>query len=147
MSYEIRKRYDVYVPSEGQSNDEPSLTKQAFKDECDVNLIVASFDTTGVLPASQQGGAIMPQFGDFSGIPDLASTYSTIYDAKAKFDVLPLSIRERFNYDPKLFFDFVGNPKNLDEMIRLGIAVKREEPKPEPVVTPKSPEEPPAGGS
>ena len=31
---EIRKRYDVYVPSDGFVNEEPSQTKQSFKDEC-----------------------------------------------------------------------------------------------------------------
>ena len=145
MTYEIRKRYDVYAPSSGQVNDEDSLTQQHFKDECDVNLIVASFDATGVMPSNQSGGAVMPQFGDFSGVPDLASTYATIFNAKAQFDVLPLSIRERFNYDPKAFFDFVSKPSNLDEMIRLGIAVKHEEPVVAPIDDKKSPDTPAVG--
>lgn len=144
---EIRKRYDVYVPSDGFVNEEPSLTKQSFKDECDVNKIVAAFDVSGVMPVGQTGGTVTPQFGDFASIPDLAGVYAAIDKAKSDFDVMPLEIRERFNYNPELFLSFVNNPKNLDEMIRLGIAVKREEPKPEPVVTPKSPEESPASGS
>ena len=55
--------------------------------------------------------------------------------------------RERFNYNPELFLSFINNPKNVDEMVRLGILVKREEPKPEPIVADKSPEVPPASGS
>jgi hypothetical protein len=99
------------------------------------------------MPVGQTGGTLTPQFGDFSDIPDLAGVYSAIDKAKSDFDVMPLEIRERFNYNPELFLSFINNPKNIDEMVRLGILVKREEPKPDPAVTPKSPEEPPASGS
>lgn len=118
----IRSRYEVYVPSAGMEFVELSQAQQHFKDECDINNIIASFDTTGVMPS----GTAQPVFGDFSGVPDLADTYASLISAKSDFDHLPLKIRERFNYDPERFLAFVSNPDNLDEMVSLGLAEKHE---------------------
>lgn len=42
-------------------NDEVSLTKQAFKDECDIHRIVHRYAETGVIPVLN---SIEPQYGD-----------------------------------------------------------------------------------
>lgn len=42
-------------------NEEPPMTKQSFKDECDVNHIVARYTETGMVPVSQKGE---PQYGE-----------------------------------------------------------------------------------
>lgn len=50
-----RKRTAIgYDPDKG-------LTHQSFKDECDINNVVASYTRTGIMPVFRQGE---PQFGD-----------------------------------------------------------------------------------
>ena len=36
--------------------------------------------------------------------------------------MLPPEIRERFNNDPRKFFDFVTDVNNQDEIIKMGLA-------------------------
>jgi len=43
------------------SFDDPSLTKQSFKDECDVNLIVKRYTETGMINSIPR---TTPQYGD-----------------------------------------------------------------------------------
>ena len=137
----IRSRYEVYEPSEGFVTVGESVTVQSFKDECDINNIVASMQDGNVMSSSQTGATSMPQFGDFSGMPDLQDTYNFLIHAKADFDTLPIAVRERFNYDPARFLDFVSDPANLKEMVSMGLATMHDdspkstggEPSPDPV--------------
>ena len=124
----IRKPYDRAV-SDGFLSTDPSLTQQQFRDEADINYIVRAYDTTGVYPSiNPVDNSRVPMFGDFTGVPESAQeAYNFILDAKANFDHLPLEIRKRFNYDPGEFLAFVEDPRNADELVRLGLAVKVQE--------------------
>lgn len=124
----IRKPYDRAV-SDGFLSTEPSLTQQQFRDEADINYIVRMYDTTGVYPSiNPVDNSRVPMFGDFTGVPESAQeAYNFILDAKANFDHLPLEIRKRFNYDAGEFLAFVEDPRNADELVRLGLAVKVQE--------------------
>ena len=130
----IRTRYDVCVESAGFDNsDEPSMTQQAFKDDCDINNIIRSYDASGVYIRPQESdGTRQPMFGDFTQMPaDMQTAYNLMLDARANFDQLDVSIRERFNYDPSKFLGFVQDPKNRDECVQLGLLAPI--PTPEPV--------------
>jgi phage internal scaffolding protein len=60
---------------------------------------------------------------EYDDIP--AITYQDALDTVAKasemFDALPVKIRNRFNNDPKQFLEFTSDPKNADEMQKLGM--------------------------
>ena len=45
--------------------------------------------------------------------------------ALESFDLLPPEIRERFNNDPRKFFEFVTDVNNQDEIIKMGLAVDK----------------------
>lgn len=76
---------------------EPSLTKQHFKDECDVNLIMKRFKKTmGVDYLNRYQGYTGGQFGDFSRVVDYRTAIHEIQQARAVFDALPAKVRERF---------------------------------------------------
>lgn len=97
---------------------EPSLTKQEFADECDINTIMARFAKTGeILHVSQSS----PRYGDFSSVPDYQTALHIVQDAEASFASLPSKIRDRFHNDPAEFLDFVSDPKNEAELTELGI--------------------------
>jgi len=116
-------------------SDDPSLTKQSFKDECDINTIVRNFGVTGELPDNIRP----PQYGDFTGIFDYQSALNAVIAADDAFMEMDAKIRARFHNDPALFVEFCSNPENLDEMRKMGLAV--------PASVPETPVEAPAESS
>jgi len=95
----------------------PSLTKQSFRDECDINNILRQFNVTGQLPA----GSVQPQYGDFSGITDYQSALNAVMAAQDSFLQLPAKVRAKFDNDPALFVEFASDEANRDEMKALGL--------------------------
>lgn len=96
---------------------EPTLTKQSFKDDCDVNVILKRFETTGILPEATSS----PQFGDFADVDDYQSALHKVMAAEDAFMSLDAKLRLRFENDPVRFVDFVSNPANNAELIALGL--------------------------
>lgn len=92
-------------------------TKQSFKDECDVNNIMARYIRTGVLEFRQRHE---PRYGDCTGA-DFQFYMNEIAKANSMFADMPAQLRARFENDPAKFLDFVQNPKNLDEARELGL--------------------------
>lgn len=110
---------------------EPSMTKQSFKDQCDVNNILKRYRNAGVSPYQ------MPQPGSYQnclGVTDYQTALHQIREAEASFGALPAELRKRFDNDPGLFLDFVHDPSNFDEMVELGLANKPKSKVVEPVV-------------
>lgn len=106
-----RKRVQVHF-------DDPGLTKQAFRDECNVNTIMAKYQKTGLLPHVDVHKG---RYGDFTNVQDYQSSLNQVMAAQDMFNSLPSSIRVRFSNDPAEFLRFVDNPSNLDEMRSLGL--------------------------
>lgn len=111
---------------------EPDRTQQSAKDECDINLIVA---------AAQRGAGIkhvnpaVPQYGDFTGLPDYKSALLMVNKASDMFMSLDAFVRERFGNDPGRLLDFLSDDKNRDEAIKLGLVKAPDAPPPvDPVV-------------
>lgn len=145
MDTTVRNFLGSHKVSDGFTSVEPSLTRQEFKDESDINYIVRMYDSTGVFPGvNQVDKSRQPMFGDFANLPeDAQSAYNMILDGVANFNALPIEIRKRFNYSPAAFFDFVQNPNNVDELVAMGLATKTViDPPAEPPAEP--PVEPPA---
>lgn len=109
-------------------NNQPSRTQQHFKDECDVNNIVAKFRATGSVThlRNSQSGV----YADLTQLPiDLMEARQVVIQAEAAFEQIPAQIRQRFGHDPKNFIDFLADPANDDEAVKLGLKTR---PKPEP---------------
>lgn len=101
-----------------------SRTFQEFKNECNINNILAKYQKQGVLEHfnKHQG-----DYSDYTNVQDYHSSYNQIIAAQDAFNDLPSSVRKRFNNDPGSFLEFVGNPDNVEEMCELGLAKPREE--------------------
>lgn len=97
-----------------------SITKQAFKEECNINNIMAKFQKTGIITHVQNHS---PQYGDFTG-GDYTEAMNVITKANSMFQELPSSIRKEFENDPAKFLDFVSDEKNIERMVELGLAYK-----------------------
>ena len=113
--------YDMDLASDkhGLKFEDPSLTQQQFKEESDINTIVDRYMKSGVLPNPVN----MPQYIDYEGVFDFQSAMNTIRQADENFMRMDAKIRARFNNSPQEFLEFFANPENVDEAIRLGLAI------------------------
>jgi phage internal scaffolding protein len=103
---------------------EPTLTKQCFQDECDIDNILKRYAETGVLEHVREHKG---NYGDFLNVQDYHVSVSQVVAAQEMFMSMPAQIRARFKNDPGEFLDFVNNPDNQNEMVKLGLAEPREE--------------------
>ncbi|WP_445772212.1 hypothetical protein [Rheinheimera sp.] len=106
-----------------------SLTKQSFKDECDINNIMARMQATGVV---EHLNRYQGTYGDFTDAPtDYQSAIQAVLDARSMFQTVPAKIRAQFGNDPGAFLSFVQDPSNHAELVNMGLALKKPE-APEP---------------
>lgn len=105
----------------GLKCEDVSLAVQSQKDEADINTIVRRFGLTGQLPANIR----TPQYGDYTGISDYRSALHAVMDAEKSFMEIPADIRKKFDNDPQKYLEFVTDEKNLEEMVKMGLAVKK----------------------
>jgi len=111
--------YDTDAASNesGLHCEDASLAQQHYKDECDINNILRQFNITGMLPEQ----AVSPRYGDFTGINDYHSALNQVIAAEDEFMSLPATLRARFENDPAQLIDFLDNPENKNEAIKLGL--------------------------
>lgn len=100
----------------------PTMTKQSFKDECDINLIMKRYSKSGVLNHLNKYEG---RYGDFGDGLDFQSAMGHVIKAQDMFDELPAHVRKRFANSPAEFLDFVSDPVNSEEMVKLGLATLR----------------------
>lgn len=98
----------------------PSMAKQSFKDECDINRVMDRWLKTGVLVHVNK---FHGDYSDVSNFPeDLQAAYEQIRVAEEAFGSLPSLVRKKFRNDPAAFLDFVSKEENREEMYELGLA-------------------------
>ncbi|AXL15449.1 internal scaffolding protein [Microviridae sp.] len=123
---------------------EDGRTKQSFKDETDVNLIIQKHTRMGTLSHLEQWGG---QYGDLSDF-DFQEAQNQLAKANSMFEQLPSSVRNKFSNDPERFFEFVNAEENRDrlaeELPELAKPGTRPLPTAKDVIDPETaPEEPP----
>lgn len=105
-------------------NEKPTKTKQAMRDMVNVNSIIKKYRQTGIIThISSKDGT----YGDFVEIKDFAGALNTVIKARQQFELLPSETRSRFGNDPHQLIKFLQDPKNVDESVKLGLRVKKEE--------------------
>ena len=132
------------------SND-PGHTRQAHKDECDINVIMGKYLKNGLISHVNE---YQGEYGDFAAI-DFHEAMNTVIEAQNMFETVPSEIREQFGNDPGAFLEFAVNPDNEERMQELGLVPRPSDhptvqlakdsvaPPPAP---PAAPEDPPAEG-
>ena len=102
----------------------PSLVQKHQAKETDINVIVERFKVTGMAPQRLD----RLNLGAFEGIFDYQTAMNAVVEAQRAFMLVPTKVRERFGNDPQKFVEFVTDPENRDELIKLKLADVTEKP-------------------
>lgn len=92
-------------------------TDQSYREECDINTIMAKYQSTGELP---QLNGTQGQWLDVTGA-DFQEHMNFIIEAQQLFNDLPSDVRDRFGNDPSAFLDYTSNPDNTVEIAKMGL--------------------------
>ena len=135
-----RKKYGFYRPHNHHGFDNcdpntgevlPSMTRQSEMDACDIHNILKQYSQQGFEQLVRDNAA-RGQYADLTSLPDYQEALDTVINANAAFAALPSQVRERFLNDPARFVEFLADPANQDEAIRLGLAQDTRTPEPPP---------------
>lgn len=108
--------------------DKPSMTKQADAQETDINFIIKQYRNTGVV---RHTSARLAQYSNTEAI-SFQDAMDYIARTTQEFEQLPADLRKRFGNDPTQLVEFMNDPANYDEAVKLGILeVKEHRPNPE----------------
>lgn len=120
----IQTRYDYESHSRPRIVFDPkkdkSLTNQADMEAADINKIMARYEKTGVL-VDPLVGERKPTYGDFTHVKSYHETLGAIRRAEQAFNLLPAGVRNRFYNDPQQLIDFLEDPENDEEAVKLGL--------------------------
>ena len=94
-----------------------SRTKQEFKRECDINVLVAR-----AVAGDLEIPPISPAVLDATILPNsYEDAMDIVLMAQKAFASMPSSIRDRFGNDPGALLAFLGDSANRDEAVKLGL--------------------------
>lgn len=97
---------------------EEMLTKQAFKDECDINRILKNYNSTGTI---SHFNTATGSYADLPEATDFQQALETVRQANEAFNELPSAIRQRFNNDPTALLAAVHDPDQWPVLQELGV--------------------------
>lgn len=99
-----------------------TMTQQSFAKDADINNIMAKYAVSGVLvdPLNVDSGR-RPRFGDFSDLVDYPTLVSRINQAQADFMTLPSDVRAKFSNSVEECLNFIAEPANVREAVKLGL--------------------------
>ncbi len=107
-------------------NNDISLTEQSHKDSTDINIMVKQM---GIRDHELPTPPYDPKhYGDFSDVMDFREALDKVQEAQEHFRLLSAEIRQRFNNNPIELYKFVGDSRNDDEAVRMGLLKKIPEP-------------------
>ncbi|WNK13649.1 MAG: internal scaffolding protein [Microvirus sp.] len=116
-NYSLKPKYSI------KTQPNSPYTKQEFKNECDINILMARYQVTGELTNLNERA---PQYLDATGF-DYQTSMEFIAGAKSLFHELPSDLRFRFGNDPAAFLDFTSKDSNREEMAALGLLKPKQE--------------------
>lgn len=96
-----------------------SLTKQSFRDESDINMMMDRFQKTGVLDEDRV--PVGARYIDCTGILSYQESLQVVTEAEEAFNGLDAKVRRRFDNDPAQMIAFLQDPASEAEARDLGL--------------------------
>lgn len=101
-----------------------SVAVQDKRDSCDINRIVkkairpdGQIDASLIASLAKKPGL----YGDFTNAVDFQTLQNRVIRVRDAFATLAPEVRAKFNNNPAEMIDFVNDPKNKAEAIKMGI--------------------------
>lgn len=114
----VEKRPDGTKRIRTLNTDPTKRAQQHFKDQVNINNIIRRYKKTGQLPIlNDRKGMYM----DVTSAQGYFESLTKVAQANQAFEALPSHLRLRFNNDPGALLDFIHNPNNFEEGVKLGI--------------------------
>ena len=98
-------------------SDDEGLTRQAHKDECDINNIMGQYLKSGLITHVREHEG---EYGEYAEM-DFHEAMNTVANAQSMFETIPAEIRNQFGNDPGAFIKFATDEKNRDQMVEMGL--------------------------
>ncbi len=89
-------------------------TKQSFRDECDINLIMQRAAAGGTISHLEKYEGTYSDFSDY----DFFEHTQMLTKGREVFDDLPAEVRREFGQSPAAFFKYVNDPANVNELLK-----------------------------
>jgi len=89
-------------------------TKQAFKDETDIQKIMARAEKAGTISHLEKFEGVYADYSDF----DFHEQTNKLTQGREIFDELPAEVRKEFGQSPAAFFAYVNDPANVGELLK-----------------------------
>ena len=112
-----RQRIQVDCSKDGR-------THQSFKEECDINALMARQKVTGLIKRHDK----TPIYADYSELGNYDEALNMLNDAQDMFDALPAKLRGEFSNNPGELLEFMSDETNKNRAVELGII------QPDPIV-------------
>lgn len=103
------------------------MTKQAEKDETDINVIMANYKQTGVMAPELR----TPVYGDFSAEIELRDALDLVQEANESFARLPAAVRAMAQNSPLEFERMMASEGGVAALKAVGLEMAP--PKPDPL--------------
>lgn len=108
-------------------------TQQQFKDQVNVNNIMKKYKQTGTITHVRNGQSGV--YTDLTNI-DYQQAADAVLKAQSAFEQIPSDVRQRFNHNPQELIEFLKNPENDQEAIKLKLKnPPKPKPEPDPLLT------------
>lgn len=114
----FRKAWASEMPTQKVGFSLPSRTKQEFKDETDITLLVERYRKTGYFYDPLTGDRKQPRmlmFEDWSADVDFQVAQDVVRRGNAAFAAIPAYIRRMFNDSPEAFLSIVSHPDKVEQ--------------------------------
>lgn len=95
---------------------DPGVTEQSHKDNCDITYILNQYIRSGVSPQIPES-----VFKDLTLLPDYQTCLNTVSQIDSLFKDLPLAVRQAYDFNPAAFMDAVEDPTQRDTLTKLGV--------------------------
>lgn len=106
---------DVLTRLTGLACPADTFTVASQARDSELSVIMQQFGMTGHVPGSLE----MPSYMDFDEVFDYQSALHQVMRAQESFMLIAPEIRSRFDNDPGKFLEFVYDPSNKDEVVKM----------------------------
>jgi len=135
--YEQNGRNGTKRPKCSVEKYEQTLTSQSYKDECDINKIMAKIEKGQMVDRLVRDG----RFDDVSEFEGLAEALIKVQEANDAFMNLSAEVRARFENDPVKLVEFLEDGENRKEAEELGLVQPKPIQESEPETIPPAAEQ------